>query len=83
MYPCSSSGASAVLSEVCDIMLSWIRPVAVLTSQFCLLDENAEVDMPSRRNGSQASLRQEEDFDSLYMGPQKMGHALIAGPAVD
>ena len=23
-----------VLREVCDIMLSWIRPVAVLTSQF-------------------------------------------------
>ena len=33
------------LREVCDIMLSWIRPVAVLTSQFFLSDENGEVDM--------------------------------------
>ena len=49
------------LREVCDIMLSWIRPVAVLTSQFFLSDENGEVDMPSRRNGSHASLRQEGD----------------------
>ena len=71
------------LCEVCDIMLSWIRPVAVLTSQFFLSDENGEVDMPSRRNGSHASLRQEVDFDSLYICPQKTGHALTAGPAVD
>ena len=71
------------LSEVCGIMLSWIRPVAVLTSQFFLSDENEEVDMPSQRNGSQASLRQEGDFDSLHMGPQKTGHALTAGPAVN
>ena len=28
------------LREVCDIMLSWIRLVAVLTSQFFVLDEN-------------------------------------------
>ena len=69
------------LREVCDIMLSWIRPVAVLTSQFFLSDENGEVDMPSRRNGGQGSLRQEVDFDSLYIC--KTGHALTAGPAID
>ena len=39
--------------------------------------------MPSRRNGGRASLRQEVDFDSLYICPQKMGHALTAGPAID
>ena len=71
------------LREVCDIMLSWIRPLAVLTSQFFLSDENGEVDMPSRRNGSHTSLRQEVDFDSLYICPQQTGHALTAGPAVD
>ena len=71
------------LREVCDIMLSWIRPVAVLTSQFFLSDENGEVDKRSRRNGGQASLRQEVDFDSLYICPQKTGHALTAGLAVD
>ena len=71
------------LREVCDIMFSWIRPVAVLTSQLFLSDENGEVDMPSRINGGRASLRQEVDFDSLYICPQKMGHALTAGTAVD
>ena len=71
------------LREVCDIMFSWDRPVAVLTSQFFLSDENGEVDMPSRINGGRASLRQEVDFDSLYICPQKMGHALTAGPAID
>ena len=39
--------------------------------------------MPSRINGGHASLRQEVDFDSLYICPQKMGYALTAGPAVD
>ena len=71
------------LREVCNIMFSWIRPVAVLTSQFFLSDKNGEVDMPSRINGGRASLRQEVDFDSLYICPQKMGHALTAGPAID
>ena len=42
--------------SVCDIMFSWIRPVAVLTSQFFLSDENGEVDMPSRINGGRSSL---------------------------
>ena len=50
------------LREVCDIMFSWIRPVAVLTSQFFLSDERGEMDMPSRINGSRASLQQEVDF---------------------
>ena len=49
------------LREVRDIMFSWFRPVAVLTSQFFLSDENSEVDMPSRINGGRASLRQEVD----------------------
>ena len=39
--------------------------------------------MPSRINGGRTSLRQEVDFDSLYICPQKMGHALLAGTAVD
>ena len=39
--------------------------------------------MPSRINGGRASLRQEVDFDSLYICPQKMGHALTAGTAAE
>ena len=54
------------LREVCDIMFSWIRPVAVLTSQFFLLDEKGKMDMPSRINGGRTSLQQEVDFDSVY-----------------
>ena len=62
--------------SVCrDIMFSWIRPVAVLTSQFFLSDEKGEMDMPSRINGGRASLQQEVDFDSVYRCPQKMRHA--------
>ena len=71
------------LCEVCEIMFSWIRPVAVLTSQFFLSDVKGEMDMPSHINGGRASLQQEVDFDSLYICPQKMKHALSASPAVD
>ena len=35
------------LREVRDIMISWIRPVAVLTSQFFLSDEEGEGEKPS------------------------------------
>ena len=34
------------LREVRDIMFSWMRPVAVLTSQFFLSDEGDDVEMP-------------------------------------
>ena len=71
------------LREVRDIMFCWIRPVAILTSQFFLLDEKGEMDMPSHINGGRASLQQEVDFDSLHRCPQKMRHALTADPAVD
>ena len=33
------------LREVCDIMFSWMRPVAVLTSQFFLSDEEGELEL--------------------------------------
>ena len=59
------------IREVCDIMFSWIRPVAVLTSQSFLSDEKGEMDMPSRINGGRASLQQEVDFESVYRCRQK------------
>ena len=43
------------LREVCDIMFSWIRPVAVLTSHLFLPDEKGEMDMPSHINGGRPS----------------------------
>ena len=41
------------LHEVCDIMFSWMRPVAVLTSQFFLSDEEGDLEMPLRINGAE------------------------------
>ena len=64
------------LREVRDIMFSWMRPVAVLTSQFFLSDEKGEMDMPSRINGGRASLQQEVDLDSVYGCPQKGRRAI-------
>ena len=40
------------LREVRDIMFSWMRPVAVLTSQFFLSDEGGDVEMPLHINDS-------------------------------
>ena len=65
----SRSGARIVpverllkLREVRDIMYSWMRPVAVLTSQFFLSDEGDNVEMPLRINDDRASLQQKVDF---------------------
>ena len=38
------------LREVRDIMFSWMRPMAVLTSQFFLSDEGDDVEMPLHIN---------------------------------
>ena len=47
-----------VLREVRDIMFSWMRPVAVLTSQYFLSDEEGDLEIPLRINGGRASLQQ-------------------------
>ena len=56
------------LREVRDIMFSWMRPVAVLTSQFFLSDEGDDMEMPLCIN--RASLQQEVDFNCDNDGPQ-------------
>ena len=71
------------LREVRDIMFSWMRPVAVLTSQFFLSDEEGELEMPLRINGGRASLQQEVDFNYCYNCPQKMKQVERVRPAVD
>ena len=58
------------LREVRDIMFSWMRPVAVLTSQFFLSDEGDDVEMPLRIDDNRASLQQEVDFSCDNDGPQ-------------
>ena len=71
------------LREVRDIMFSWMRPVAVLTSQFFLSDEEVELEMPLRINGGRASLQQEVDFNYCYDCPQKIKQVERVGPAVN
>ena len=71
------------LREVRDIMFSWMRPVALLTSQFFLSDEEGELEMPLRINGGRASLQQEVDFNYCYNCPQKIKQAKRVGPAVN
>ena len=60
------------LREVRDIMFSWMRPVAVLTSQFFLSDEEVDLEMPLRINGGRVSLQQEVDFNGCYKCPPKI-----------
>ena len=71
------------LRELRDVMFSWMRPVAVLTSQFFLSDEEGELEMPLRINGGRASLQQEMDFNYCYICPQKIKQAERVGPAVN
>ena len=58
------------LREVRDIMFSWMRPVAVLTSQFFLSDEGDDVEMPLHIDDDRASLQQEVDFNCDNDCPQ-------------
>ena len=60
------------LRQVRDIMFSWMRPVAVLTSQFFLSDEGDDVEMPLRINDDRASLQQKVDFNYENDCPQRI-----------
>ena len=64
-------------------MFSWMRLVAVLTSQFFLSDEEGELEMPLRINGGRESLQQEVDFNYCYNCPRKMKQVERVGPAVN
>ena len=69
------------LREVHDIMFSWMWPVAVLTSQFFLSDEEGELEMPLSINGGRASLQLEVDFNYGYNCPQRIKQVERVGPA--
>ena len=71
------------LPELREVMFSWMRPVAVLTSQFFFSDEEGELEMPLRINGGRASLQQEVDFNYCYTCPQKIKQVERVGPAVN
>ena len=68
------------LREVRDIMFSWMRPVAVLISQFFLSGEEGALGMPLRITGDRASLQQKVDFKYGYDCPQKMEQVQRVGP---
>ena len=69
-----------VLREVRDIMFSWMWPVAVLTSQFFLSDEEVDCKKPLRINGGRESLQQKVDFKYDYNCPQKSEQVQRDGP---
>ena len=58
------------LREVRDIVFSWMRPVAVLTSQFFVSDEGEDVEMPLHINDGRASLQRKVDFNYVNNYPQ-------------
>ena len=68
------------LREVRDIMFSWMRPVAVLTSQFFLSDEGDDVEIPLHIDDGRASLEQEVDFNYGNNCPQKIERVQRVGP---
>ena len=68
------------LREVRDIVFSWMRPVAVLTSQFFLLDEGEDVEMPLHINDGRASLQRKVDFNYENNCPQKIEQVQKVGP---
>ena len=55
------------LLKLRDIMFSWMRPVAVLTSQFFLSDEGDDVVMLLHINDDRASLQQKLDWAVMKM----------------
>ena len=60
------------LREVRDIMFSWMRPVAVLTSQFSCRMKGDDVEIPLHIDDGRASLQQEVDFNFENNCPQKI-----------
>ena len=68
------------LGEVRDIVFSWMRPVAVLTSQFFLSDEGEDVEMPVHINDDRASLQRKVDFNYVNNCPQMIEQVQKVGP---
>ena len=58
-----------------------MRPVAVVTSQLFLSDEEGDLEMPLRINGVRASLQQEGEFNYCYNCPQKIEQVQRVWPA--
>ena len=68
------------LGEVHNIVLSWMWPVAVLTSQFFLSDEGEDVEMPLHINDGRAVLQRKVDFNYVNNYPQMTEGIQDVGP---
>ena len=71
------------LGEVRNIVLSWMRPVAVLTSQFFLSDEGGDVEMPLHINDGRAVRQRKVDFNYVNIYPQMTEGIQGVGPTED
>ena len=68
------------LHEVRNIVFSWMRPVAVLASQFFLSDEGEDVEMPLHINDGRALLQRKVDFNYVNNCPQMTEGIQNVGP---
>ena len=68
------------LREVRNIVFSWMRPVAVLTSQFFLSDEGEDVEMPLHINDGRAFQQRKVDFNYVNICPQMTEGIQSVGP---
>ena len=68
------------LREVRNIVFSWMRPVAVLTSQFFLSDEGEDVKMPLCIDDGRALLQRKVDFNYVNNCPQMTEGIQSVGP---
>ena len=71
------------LGEIRNIVLSWMRPMAVFTSQFFLSDEGEDVEMPLHINDGRAVLQRKVDFNYVNKYPQMTEGIQGIGPTED
>ena len=72
-----------LFSEVHYVMLSWMRPVVALTSQFFLSDEGEDVEMPLHINDGRPVRRRQVSFGDVDKGPQMTEGTHGVGPTGD
>ena len=71
------------LGEIRNIVLSWMRPMAVFTSQFFLSDKGEDVEMPLHINDGRAVLQRKVDFNYVNKYPQMTEGIQGIGPTED
>ena len=71
------------LGEVRNIVLSWMRPVVALTSQFFLSDEGEDVEMPLHINDGRPVRQRKVDFSYVNNCPQMTEGIQGVGPTGD